>query len=743
MFVICSNIYASSSSKATMYVNGEEVDQIRRMLNQLWLTWNLRVLVVISLLLQIVLLLLAPMRKRTVRAFVVVPVWLAYTLADPIAYFALGIISKTHVTTPSSVQPGLAAFWASSFLVFLGRPITATAFALEDNELWLRHLLGLGFPAWAVFSAFCQAPPTKNLLWNPTCVMTILGFTKYLERTYCLYLASSRRLKKSFLDQIDSNDTDVGNLDDLADIDVVSTLFKSFKVLIVDMKLSICMRNKSRGFFLQKTSTDAFNLVEEELKLFYGILYTKAHKELERNSGLFFMCVVIGPWSVLLSNLRKMQWLTTFDFVISLTLLFVVTVQEEIFSIGIPRLFGVLSRSKKVSILLSVARMTRPEGSGRAGGTIAGPINYNWSQLPFRKNWSQSISQYNLIRYCLHPRSEAREKIISEFGLTEVLDDWKYVETTKFTCDFRELIFNELKRKSQIMEGIETANDIKYPARGDWVLGDEGCTNLLPWINQISFDESIIQWHIATELCFQTQGHTGDGARGQTPPCTPPNFLPICSTLLDILKFLKGGPQNLASTTVQTALKQLPTHSHRGMSKNLSDYLMYLLIVHPTIMSGLEGKGKIRFRHTCAEVKKRLPESNVGGKRKYYLNIFCCSFRKCCCKGKAREDEIQKEACKSIQNFPLEAVSEPGFANGAGGISVLSKACELAKELNELEEGRKWKIICKVWVEMLCYAACRCGGMVHAAELSKGGQLITVVWLLMAHLGLGDHFEDN
>ncbi|KAK1297559.1 hypothetical protein QJS10_CPB15g01301 [Acorus calamus] len=71
--------------------------------------------------------------------------------------------------------------------------------------------------------------------------------------------------------------------------------------------------------------------------------------------------------------------------------------------------------------------------------------------------------------------------------------------------------------------------------------------------------------------------------------------------------------------------------------------------------------------------------------------------------------------------------------------SVLLDACNLAQSLNK--EKEKWEIISAVWAEMLCHAASQCRGYRHAQRLSKGGEFLSFVWLLMAHLGIGDMYH--
>ncbi|GJN38374.1 hypothetical protein PR202_gb27410 [Eleusine coracana subsp. coracana] len=103
---------------------------------QLWKEWGLQTLVLLSFTLQVVLLILAEFRRSmdsgVLRAFL----WPAYMLADSTATFVLG-----HLSVASrSPEHQLMAFWAPFLLLHLGGQDSITAYAIEDNELWLRHL---------------------------------------------------------------------------------------------------------------------------------------------------------------------------------------------------------------------------------------------------------------------------------------------------------------------------------------------------------------------------------------------------------------------------------------------------------------------------------------------------------------------------------------------------------------------------------------------------------------------------
>ncbi|KAL0684926.1 hypothetical protein Bca4012_051774 [Brassica carinata] len=202
-------------------------------------------------------------------------------------------------------------------------------------------------------------------------------------------------------------------------------------------------------------------------------------------------------------------------------------------------------------------------------------------------------------------------------------------------------------------------------ARGDWSLRDiqgedreteKKRERILRYVMEMDYDQSLLVWHIATELLYQSEPATEE------------------------------------------------SHSDREFSKILSDYMMYLMMMQPTLMSAVVGIGKIRFRDTCEEAKRFFKRRHI-------------------------ESRDIKMASEAILSVTAPAKAEPIDVKGW------------------LEEGQgeayMWEVVNKVWAELLCYAATKCGAIEHAAQLSKGGELISFVWLLMAHFGLGDQFQIN
>ncbi|KAL6201095.1 hypothetical protein ACLB2K_024810 [Fragaria x ananassa] len=273
--------------------SGPMVSPIPINVKKIWEKWNLRGFVLLSLSLQTALIL---------------------------ANFAIGLIANSQGDNPFVRGPNnngdfnsdLLAFWAPFLLLHLGGPDTITAFALEDNTLWLRHLFGLLFQVIAALYVFIQSFP-KNKLWLPTVLLFVAGIIKYAERTRALYKASLDNFKESMLKKPDPGPNyaklmeeysskkeaklpthieltaerskesrtttyvvDVGDMENnIALVRHAFHFFNIFKGLIVDLIFSFHERFESREFFHERNAEEAFKLVAIELNFMYEALFTK------------------------------------------------------------------------------------------------------------------------------------------------------------------------------------------------------------------------------------------------------------------------------------------------------------------------------------------------------------------------------------------------------------------------------------------------------------------------------------
>ncbi|KAJ1688447.1 hypothetical protein LUZ63_019837 [Rhynchospora breviuscula] len=251
--------------------------------------------------------------------------------------------------------------------------------------------------------------------------------------------------------------------------------------------------------------------------------------------------------------------------------------------------------------------------------------------------------------------------------------DFIFIPSIKVSCKLKELLFEELKTKSKSARHTADFKELR-DCKGERALQQEECYHLR-WSIDKEFDESILLWHIATDLCFHTHGginQNPDTGHGRNNNCS---------------------------------------HSDHEISLILSNYMLYLLIMKPYMMPA--GIGKIRFKDTCAEAK-----------------IFFRAEKKGLTESEAREALLD-----------VETEVDPVEVKGDRSKSVLFDACRLAKELNLLVEDERWRLISRVWVEKLGYAAINCKTYYHAKQLSQGGELLTHIWLLMAHMGIGEQYR--
>ncbi|XP_043714823.1 uncharacterized protein LOC122663185 [Telopea speciosissima] len=86
--------------------------------------------------------------------------------------------------------------------------------------------------------------------------------------------------------------------------------------------------------------------------------------------------------------------------------------------------------------------------------------------------------------------------------------NYYYTYSKEVVFKLKELIFKKLKRKSKKVAKIEDVKNL-CTSRGDGVLGNNGhLRDKLQWsLNEVESDQSILLWHIATDLCYKCDNY--------------------------------------------------------------------------------------------------------------------------------------------------------------------------------------------------------------------------------------------
>ncbi|KAI3796988.1 hypothetical protein L1987_39676 [Smallanthus sonchifolius] len=661
---------------------------------QKWSEWAPEGLVLISVVSQIVLFLLGDLRKHNPRTRIRIALWSAYLLAYAVASGALSVITRSALDVCSSSTTSnqnskyeklntseLVSFWAPFLLLHLGGPDTITAYSLEDNELWLRHLLEVVFQSGVALYILLLSWPGCSDLPLLSILVYIVGFIKCYERIQALRLANTEHLRDSMLGSPDpgpnypkfledyhlrkrmGHDVSIGEVPEAplpvtdhacpSRGDVISeayALFQTFKRIFVDLILAFEDKDQSQSYFRHLTSIEAFTAVEIELGFAYDMLYTKA------KVVYTFVGLVIRLTSVFILLMASMGFYFLCDvdeyrvIDVSITyLLFATAIIMEIFSVI------TMLRSDWTDVWLSQHNYSRD--------VLILPF---LKKKPTKVRWSNSIAQVDLLSFALEEKPASLLTTQKFLGIDKYRVKHRYKTYSKASNNLKDLIYK------QFHVFMSPSSDPKALCshKGSFSLRENGCDDLLWSITKVEFDQSIIIWHIATTLCYYTED-LDEQDQGEINVC-------------------------------------------RLESKRISDYMLYLLVSYPVMLT--EGIGLIRYRDTCAEATRYFKEN-----------------------GPITE---KVEACRKLLEVYCPDVL-PSQVKGDRCKSALFDGCRLAFTLKNMEEERMWKVMSQVWIEILAYAATHCRAFQHEQQLRKGGEFLTHVWLLMAHLGITEQFQSE
>ncbi|GKV16500.1 hypothetical protein SLEP1_g27133 [Rubroshorea leprosula] len=581
--------------------------------------------------------------------------WMAYLLADWIAIFVIGLILRAEQ------RDDILVFWAPFLLLHLGGPDTITSFSLWDNGFWIRHLLQLILQVGSTAYVIGRSLPHNKLLL-PTLLVLAAGIIKYAERNRAFYLAcldnygdrvTNQSLHRKTAVKADKKDDDSKLLEEL-------TPYGTIKNLLVGPLIPHKRRDFCRRSFLNKKPKEVLGIIEFELSLLYEALHTKL-PVVDCKLGYIRRFICIGCISGALLSFRLITKAKQY--------------RDELENSEIWLTYGLLIGAItldfiSIGLLISSDYFNAAKyglGAMHQNDTIMAWIR---NRLINRHRWSKRIPQLNFITYCLKAYPDWLNELDKYLPVRFIL---KFIQGIR--CMSSEVlkeqvlwnfIFEQVKGKAELAETVEMGNKICLK-RGDGILDEHSNKNLIWSVKDLDYMESLLTWHIATELCLQDKSHQSASSPGNS------DFQTITKLLSKYMFYLLQEETAIRDiNSVSIGWKKVFNHTHKHMQN------FYLK----------QGK---------KDVAKRMISTNPGSK-----------------------------------------------PPGCPPRSVLCKAHKLFNELKESDDkGFPWELMSKVWVELMCYAAIHCKPHAHAQQPSMGGQLITIVWLLMNHCGLGNQFATN
>ncbi|KAM0927573.1 hypothetical protein ACQ4PT_002766 [Festuca glaucescens] len=652
-----------------------------------WEEWQLRILVLGSLFFQFILHFSVTMRRIVPRLRVLV--WVAYIGGDSLAIYALAtLFSRQKQRTGDAGTSALEVVWAPVLLIHLGGPYGISAYSLEDNELWLRHVMTSMTQITVALYVFCKWWSGQEKLLQTAILLFVVGIIKFLEKPWALRRASynSIQASSSLSPRRKISFTGVG--------DIIATFVRCCIsdpfYLVVAYERGDQWWELQESESLQKYVEEASNCVlTTEVDHEEGTQVTVDHSDLYGHTDYF--ADVISPYSVRLSELQLFMKLGSLGRYIKVKMYLELRFSYMYTKMGTA--FSPLGQFFHYYMLpslaiASVVLFAKSHKDGYSGNDIrvtyillyctAAQELYIWGTyllgnlFPTLFQTCQkclpayigkcllvnpsTLPQYSLLSYCARKRKPTILMKLATFGfLRELINKNWYIGQVQSAGDITCVVHRHVEVGWKEYIRGNTARYKRYNnLRGQLTLRRHHQLERIGWSLDMPFDQSVLLWHVATDLCFH---------------------------------HLIASPQEVVTRWI-------------GWSRDISNYMIYLLFIRPEML--------------------------MPGTRPGLFDIASDSIQLFLKDGKASLDKggdlVHDFICTMKTTKPEDR--------------LILLICNLTEALMEVQENARWNLILGVWLEMLCYSANRCRGYLHAKSLGQGGEYLSTVWLIWSFMGM-------
>jgi hypothetical protein len=178
-----------------------------------------------------------------------------------------------------------------------------------------------------------------------------------------------------------------------------------------------------------------------------------------------------------------------------------------------------LIRLAPIIISVSLFHMSDTEGYSREDvlvtfvlfyGTVLLDLSFLFLVVtfPLKWEWPRTIAQNSLLKYYIYKQDHGKWMFITRYFKIEGC------HKMHSSCDSCKEILALVQQhvKDGWLHGIKDVEQYKEfnNTTGQWTLKRENCNQLIEWISRYPMDESVLVWHVATELCFYLGSPSAD-----------------------------------------------------------------------------------------------------------------------------------------------------------------------------------------------------------------------------------------
>ncbi|XP_052193736.1 uncharacterized protein LOC127802087 [Diospyros lotus] len=488
-------------------------------MRKIWEEWDLRILILYILYTQLYLLMFGRSRRRSNKKILInLNVWLLYIFADLLAAIALGKLSQVKdegkfnkdallpefkeakICQPNNPESLLRGLWAPIILFYLGGPDTITVLCMEETQLWMRHLISL----------ITQGARTCYVLivtWTPSglsvlaLLMLISGTLKYAERVWVVKSrtrAISEGLVSPYdrttiqLDIIDNNTAPPNRKLELKDqTKLVVEGYICFQTLRPHIPGYRVPRGPLDKFIKEdRTPWHIFKQIEIELGFMYDVLFSKVGTIFTAWGFILrfitlscVVCVLVGFFMVDKPSTKDLKDDVQITIILLLGAIFL-----EI-----------------VGLLLQLVSDWAVVWAWKHPSKLSSPVLFLHEHLiSKRQRWSDKVRQFSLLNFCIKYEETVLNRMVQDVcGWGKLLSFNFSLSSRTVNPTLKALIINQLKDRSQTNSGqtLQTSRT----KLGEWTLNKYSCKQVFQWTMNLEFGETIVLWHIATDICYHSE----------------------------------------------------------------------------------------------------------------------------------------------------------------------------------------------------------------------------------------------